>query len=199
MAHGRLNRAAAALGLSESAVSHHLRKLEHTLGAQLLERGGVSVVLTPAGERFAPLARDAVARLELSDPVRRALENGVDLHITWEVDIERYRGWWLNAEVASVVQRYRLAYHALSLQYIATNLNTGERRSFTRLPAALDHIGMLIGFPLVDRMLIGDPGRHRGYARVRLDHGELPLPLRPTALFSADWDLASDWRPWRFE
>ncbi len=64
VAHGRLNRAAAALGLSESAVSHHLRKLEHALGAKLLERGGISVVLTAAGERFAPLARDAVARLE---------------------------------------------------------------------------------------------------------------------------------------
>lgn len=64
VAHGRLNRAAEALGLTESAVSHHLRKLEHALGAQLLERGGAAVVLTPAGERFYPLARDALARLE---------------------------------------------------------------------------------------------------------------------------------------
>lgn len=64
VAHGRLNRAAVALGLTESAVSHHLRKLEHALGVQLLERGGAAVVLTPAGERFFPLARDAIARLE---------------------------------------------------------------------------------------------------------------------------------------
>ena len=64
VAHGRLNRAAEALGLTESAVSHHLRKLEHALGVQLLERGGAAAVLTPAGERFFPLARDAVARME---------------------------------------------------------------------------------------------------------------------------------------
>lgn len=142
---------------------------------------------------------DAVARLELSAPVREALESGVDLYITWEVEIERQRRWWLNGEVASVVQRNRLAYHALSLQYIVANANTGERRSFTRLSHALDHIGTQIGFPVVDSVLIDPPARHRGYVRVLLEHDRLPLPLRPTALFSAKWDLESEWRSWRFE
>lgn len=142
---------------------------------------------------------DAVARLRLTEPVRQALQKGVDLHITWEIDIERYRRWWLNADVASVVQRNRLAFHELSLQYIVTNLNTGERRSFTRLRGALGHVGALIGFPVVDSMLIDDPGRYRGFARVRLEHDRLPLPLRPTALFSPAWHLESEWRSWRFE
>ncbi|MDZ7749078.1 MAG: DUF4390 domain-containing protein [Halofilum sp. (in: g-proteobacteria)] len=142
---------------------------------------------------------DAVARLELSGPVRQALENGVDLHIAWEVDLERYRRWWLDADVASLVQRNRIEYHELSLQYIVTNLNTGERRSFTRLASALDSIGTLVGFPVVDSVLIEEPSRYRGFVRVRLEHDRLPLPLRPTALFSDAWDLESEWRPWRFE
>ena len=142
---------------------------------------------------------DAVADLELSAPVRSALENGVDLHITWEVEIERQRNWWLNADVAAVVQRNRLSYHELSLQYVVTNLNTGERRSFTRLARALRHVGTLIGFPVVDSVLIDDPTRHRGHVRVRLEHESLPLPLRPTALFGDGWDLESEWQSWRFE
>lgn len=62
--HGRLNRAAAALNLTESAVSHHLRRLEDTLGVRLLERGRAETVLTEAGERFHPRARDALRLLE---------------------------------------------------------------------------------------------------------------------------------------
>ncbi len=142
---------------------------------------------------------DALADLELTPPVREALENGVDLHIRWRVDIERERGWWLDAEVASVVQHHRLSYHPLSRQYVVTNRNTGERRSFQRLDSALEEIGTLIDFPVVDAVLIDEPSRYRGYVRVHLVHGELPLPLRTTALFSSQWDLASEWREWRFD
>lgn len=143
---------------------------------------------------------DSVARIELTGPVRDALDSGVALTFAWEVEIGRERGWWWpEAEVAYVTQRYRLEYHALSLQYLVTNLNTGERRSFTRLPTALDFIGQLIGFPIVDRVLLDDPDRHIGYVRLRLEHNTLPLPLRPAALFSAAWYLQTDWRTWSFE
>ncbi|MFW5969044.1 MAG: DUF4390 domain-containing protein [Halofilum sp. (in: g-proteobacteria)] len=143
---------------------------------------------------------DSDADIELTEPVRSALDSGVALTFAWEVEIGRERGWWWpEAEVAYVTQRYRLEYHALSLQYLVTNLNTGERRSFTRLPTALDFIGRLTGFPIVDRVLLDDPGRHTGYVRLRLEHNTLPLPLRPAALFSAAWYLETDWRTWSFE
>ncbi len=143
---------------------------------------------------------DSVARIQLAEPVRGALDNGVALTFAWEVEIDRERGWWWpDATIAQVTQRYRLEYHALSLQYLVTNLNTGERRSFTRVPTALDYIGQLIGFPIVDRVLINEPDRHTGYVRLRLEHNTLPLPLRPAALFSAAWYLETDWRAWSFE
>lgn len=143
---------------------------------------------------------DSVARIDLTEPVRAALDSGVALTFAWEVEIERVRGWWWpEAEVAYVTQRYRLEYHALSLQYLVTNLNTGERRSFTRLRTALDFIGQLIGFPIVDRVLLDEPARHIGHVRLRLEHNTLPLPLRPAALFSAAWYLQTDWRTWSFE
>lgn len=143
---------------------------------------------------------DSVARIELTEPVRAALDSGVALTFVWEVEIGRERGWWLpEAEIAYVTQRYRLEYHALSLQYLVTNLNTGERRSFTRLPTALDFVGRLIGFPIVDRVLLEDPDRYTGYVRLRLEHDTLPLPLRPAAMFSSAWDLETDWRTCSFE
>jgi LysR family glycine cleavage system transcriptional activator len=66
-AHGRFNRAAESLGLTESAVSHQLRKLEQALGVRLLERKPDGVALTEAGLRFQEKAERAM-RL-LSDAV----------------------------------------------------------------------------------------------------------------------------------
>jgi LysR family glycine cleavage system transcriptional activator len=49
---GRFRDAAVALGLSESAISHQVRKLEDYLGAQLFQRSGNSVALTPTGRTY---------------------------------------------------------------------------------------------------------------------------------------------------
>jgi LysR family glycine cleavage system transcriptional activator len=62
--HGRLNRAAEALDLTESAVSHHLRKLEDALGVRLLDRDRAGIVLTPAGELFHARVQQALHLLD---------------------------------------------------------------------------------------------------------------------------------------
>ena len=49
---GRFREAAAALGLSELAVSHQVRKLETYLAVQLFERAGNRVSLTAAGQLY---------------------------------------------------------------------------------------------------------------------------------------------------
>lgn len=142
---------------------------------------------------------DMVARLRLTPPVREALDNGVDLIIAWEIEIDRHNDWWLDSSMAHVVQRYRLSFHELSLQYVVVNLNTGQQRSYINLQTALDRIGTLIGFPLIDRVMLDDEAHYNGRVRVRLLHEELPLPLRAIALFSGAWDLGSGWYQWSFE
>lgn len=142
---------------------------------------------------------DAVARLRLTPDVEEALHNGVDLTIAWEAVIERARRWWPDTDVAFITQRYRLSLHELSGQYIVDNRNTGERRSYTSLEIALDQIGTLLDFPLVDRVLVADGGDLLGRVRVRLEQDELPLPIRVIAMFDGDWDLATEWHQWRFE
>jgi DNA-binding transcriptional LysR family regulator len=51
--HGTLTAAAAALGVSQPAVSQHLRRLERRLGTAVLDRSGRSVRLTEAGRVLA--------------------------------------------------------------------------------------------------------------------------------------------------
>lgn len=58
--HGSFRRAAASLNLSETALSHRMRRLEEDLGLKLLARTTRHVSLTPAGIELLPKARQLV-------------------------------------------------------------------------------------------------------------------------------------------
>ncbi len=58
---GGFHRAAAALHLSQSAVSQHLKKLEAVIGQPMVERSGRGVVFTDAGQKVLRHARTILA------------------------------------------------------------------------------------------------------------------------------------------
>lgn len=61
--HVSFTRAAEELGLTQAAVSYHIKRLEERLGAPLFDRRGRSLALTEAGERLAAEVVDAFGRL----------------------------------------------------------------------------------------------------------------------------------------
>ncbi len=61
---GRLNRAADVLGVTDSAVSHQLRRLEERLNVRLIDRTSGGAVLTAAGQRFHRKVAEALRLLE---------------------------------------------------------------------------------------------------------------------------------------
>ena len=63
---GSFQRAAAHLNLSQTAISHRMRKIEEDLGLKLFARTTREVTLTRAGIEFLPKAQKAVAELEQS-------------------------------------------------------------------------------------------------------------------------------------
>ena len=66
--HGTASGAAAAVNLTQSAVSKHLRALEETMGATFFTRGSRGLVPTEAGRIYIKHARTALAELEKLDP-----------------------------------------------------------------------------------------------------------------------------------
>jgi DNA-binding transcriptional LysR family regulator len=63
---GSFAAAAAQLRLSQTAISHRMRKLEDSLGVRLLARTTREIALTDAGRALLPHARSAVRQLALS-------------------------------------------------------------------------------------------------------------------------------------
>ncbi|MCA3259686.1 LysR family transcriptional regulator [Phenylobacterium sp.] len=77
---GSFKAAGADLGLTASAISHHVRDLEARVGEPLFERRHRSVVLTQAGEQLADALRPAYARIV--DAFRRAVSEPVKVRLS---------------------------------------------------------------------------------------------------------------------
>src|SRR5215470_9569931 len=68
---GSFQRAAAHLNLSQTAISHRMRKLEDELGLKLFARTTREVTLTRAGIEFLPKAQKSIAELKQQGAKRR--------------------------------------------------------------------------------------------------------------------------------
>ena len=139
---------------------------------------------------------DARIDYDLSTELRDALHNGVDLVIEMEVQVVQLRSWWLNEDVASLLQRYRLGYYSLSRLYVIQNLNTGVQTTYPSLASALYALGDVRDFPLIDAALLRPGERYEAGLQARLAVAELPLPLRVRAYVSGGWRPESDWYRW---
>ena len=64
---GSVTEAAKELHYSQPSVSHHLARLEQETGAQLLQRVGRGIRLTPAGQLLADRAAEILGRVEAAD------------------------------------------------------------------------------------------------------------------------------------
>lgn len=64
--HGNFTRAAAALGITQGAVSRHVAKLESLADCRLFERKGSTIAFTPAGSQLYDAVRDAISTIELA-------------------------------------------------------------------------------------------------------------------------------------
>ncbi len=77
---GSFKAAGADLGLTASAISHHVRDLEATLGERLFERRHRGVVLTQAGELLADALRPAFG--QIANAYRSRLRNPVKIRLS---------------------------------------------------------------------------------------------------------------------
>jgi hypothetical protein len=131
--------------------------------------------------------------LELSQQAREALEHGVTLTVTLEMELRNDNKMIV---VRRAARRFQLRYLPLSERYQLMDEESEELRTFSRLRhmlAAIDDINVQLSTgPL-------PPGGYELRTRIRLDESRLPAPMQLPAWFSSQWQHDSEWSVWPFK
>ncbi|MCG4272524.1 LysR family transcriptional regulator [Acetobacter senegalensis] len=101
--------AAARMGLTQSTISQHIRRLESQLGQQLFLRSTHHVALLPEGERFLPHARRILNTIE--DAERDLAAPGVTGHVRLGVAED-----FATSRLPDILRRFRRFYPGITLQ-----------------------------------------------------------------------------------
>ena len=142
---------------------------------------------------------DAQLDYDLSETAIKALDSGVPLTFELEVEIYKPRKWLWNKSLFNLKHYYQVVYHALTQQYVVTNLNSGIQNSYSRRQTALLIMGRVNDVPLVARSSLPGQDDYKVKLRLSLDIGSLPAPMRPWSYLNSEWLLASEWFVWELD
>ncbi|MBT4520756.1 MAG: LysR family transcriptional regulator [Halieaceae bacterium] len=106
-------KAAEELNLTHPAISHQVQALEENLGVRLFVREGRQAVLTAEGERFYPIAREALEILINGSEAIRRSANQSTLRVQTYISVSLR---WLSYRLP----RFRVLHPTLQLQLLST-------------------------------------------------------------------------------
>jgi hypothetical protein len=159
-------------------------------GSQLLIRSAHAVLDDDVYEL------DTQLDMQLPKGALKAIDGGLTLHLTYEIEVNRVRRWMPDAGVATIEQQFELAYHALSQRYLVRNLNTGEQQDFGSVEAALARITDVKGLPVLDASLLPPGPEYEGRVRAVLDMASAEDAFGWLLFWTDDWSAESDWYTW---
>ncbi len=152
-----------------------------------------SAFLEPAARVY---RLNANLNLTLSRAAQAAIRDGVAVAFELDLSVDRKRRWLPDQQVAYLVQRWQIRYHALSERYLVNNLNSGEQSSFSTLEAALGALSQVRDLPVIDEALIEKGERYEASLKaIATIEGGLPNAIK-FILFWIDWKRSTDWYTW---
>ncbi len=131
---------------------------------------------------------------ELNQELELAIQHGVDLFFTTEIELTRPRWYWTDDRAVAARQTLRIYYNVLTREYNVTikgALQASVQQSFTTLEDAM----VMIHRP--SRWLIGRRGQlkpgevYNVTLRMFMDRGLLAKPIQVNAFNNSEWRLAS--------
>ncbi|GMW06443.1 MAG: hypothetical protein AMXMBFR8_12400 [Nevskiales bacterium] len=127
-----------------------------------------------------------------------ALESGVVLTFRIEVEISRFRAWFLNAGVLSIVRDWTLSFEPLSRRYLVRYPDGREPTSHATLFSALNAIGRVQQLPIAPESTLVAPETYQVGVRASLSGEALPAPLQFFAFWDGGLSIESEWYEWTF-
>lgn len=142
------------------------------------------------------LSMDIDTDLSLNGTMRQALERGLPLFFSLDVQISQPRWWWLNKELVDITLTRRLSFNNLTQQW---RVSTGDL-SITLLSfeEALSALRRVRNWPVALSDRFNPDTTYKGRVRIRLDTTQLARPLQLDPVNRNDWALSSPWKAFEF-
>lgn len=139
---------------------------------------------------------NADVQYELGDEALDALENGLPLRLTVEVEVRRPRFMWPDATVTEFVRAHQIQFQPLTRLYVIENEQTGRRQSFQTYAAAMSELSRIEDLPVVEESELDADARYELRMRVTMAIRERPDGLGFIARLWTDSSISSGWYQW---
>jgi hypothetical protein len=142
------------------------------------------------------LSMDIDTQLSLNNTMRQALNRGLPLFFSIEVQINQPRWWWFDKDLVDTRLTRRLSFNNLTQQW---HISTGDLSvtfsSFEQAQAALRRVR---NWPVALSDRFNPDTTYEGRVRIRLDTTQLARPLQLDPANRGDWTLSSPWKAFEF-
>lgn len=135
---------------------------------------------------------------DLNRGLEDALNRGIPLYFTTEVEIKRPRWYWFDAKEISESQTIRISYNVLTRQYHAA-ISGRLQLSFSTLDDALSLVRRPNRWLIAGRNELKQGEQYDVSVRMQMDVAQLPKPFQVHALNSSDWRLSTDWKHFTYK
>ena len=129
---------------------------------------------------------------DVSPAAKEALLKGIALSWRIGIIVKQQRYIW-DKEIRRIILGYQIRYFPLLNVYRVKAEHNGQMNNFSSLSAALDSIASMHTFKLIDKAQLHADQHYVVALKIFFDREALPIPLRPSAYFDAQWALSSDW------
>jgi len=102
------------------------------------------------------------AFLENENPrLLKVLREGTEISVTWEINVQVVRRYWLNRTIATVTISHRVVPDLVSRSWRLVDLTSGISQRVFDLKQAVRFLTQLERFPVIDRSLLEKGWRYR--------------------------------------
>jgi hypothetical protein len=140
---------------------------------------------------------NAVFDIHLPFYITDAIDQGFKLPLLVEIEFYLHKSFWFNEQIVYIKHQYQLNYHPLLDAISIFDVNSGTRQYFSSLNEALQHLSVILDFPVLDQNILVDNRSYTARLRMGIDQTELPVPLKSSSLWKNNWDLTSEWYEWK--
>jgi hypothetical protein len=140
----------------------------------------------------------ATFSLELNHNLEEALQRGIPLHFTTDVELRRPRWYWFDESTLTATRTIRIEYNVLTRQYRG-GVAGSVQQSFPTFDDAMSLVRRPSRWIVAERGMLKVGEVYVVSTRMRLNLEYLPKPFQVNALNNADWRLSSDWRNFYFK